>query len=56
MTIWGGCGSFPKLGVPFGGPHNKDYSIFLVYIGVPQFWELPCQGSIQGLHGGLPVL
>ena len=20
-------GGFPKLGVPFGGPYNKDYSI-----------------------------
>ena len=23
----GPYGDFPKLGVPFGGPYNKDYSI-----------------------------
>ena len=32
-------GDFPKLGGPFWGPHNKDYSILGVYIGVPLFWE-----------------
>ena len=31
-------GGFPKLGVPFLGPYNKDYSI-LGYIGVPLFRE-----------------
>ena len=32
---WG----FPKIrGTLFGGPHNKDYSILGVYIGVPLFW------------------
>ena len=36
MLIWG----FPKLGgTCFGGPHNEDYSIFGVYIGVSLFLE-----------------
>ena len=31
---------FPQIrGTFFGGSHNKDYSIFGVYIGVPLFWE-----------------
>ena len=31
-------GSFPKLGVyPFGGPYNKDYSIFGSILGSPFF-------------------
>ena len=34
------CGSFPKLGVPFGGPLQKDYSnYFGVFVGVPLFRE-----------------
>ena len=29
------CGSFPKLGVPFGGPLQKDYSSYFgVFVGV----------------------
>ena len=32
-------GGFPKLGVPFGGPHSKDYSILGSTLGVPLFWE-----------------
>ena len=30
-----GCGGFPKLGVPFWGPNNKDYSIFGSIVGFP---------------------
>ena len=30
-------GGLPKLGVPFGDPHAKDY--IGVYIGIPLFWE-----------------
>ena len=28
-------GGFPKLGVPFWGPHNKDYSILGSILGPP---------------------
>ena len=24
---------------PFGGPHNKDYSVWGSILGVPLFWE-----------------
>ena len=34
------CGGFPKLGVPFGGPSNKDYTILGSIIGVPLFREI----------------
>ena len=27
------CGGFPKLGVPFGRPYNKDYSILGSILG-----------------------
>ena len=48
-------GGLPKLGVPFGGPHNKDYSILesilgspysgkLPYWGPPNLWKLPRLG------------
>ena len=30
-------GDFPKLGIPFGGPHNKDYSILGSILGPPIF-------------------
>ena len=29
------CGSFPKLGYPYGGPYNKDYSILGSILGPP---------------------
>ena len=32
-------GGFPRLKVPLAGPHNKNYNILWVYIGVPLFWE-----------------
>ena len=32
-------GGFPKLGVPFWGPHNKDYCILGSILGVRLFWE-----------------
>ena len=40
--IWG----FPKimgtfLGYLFGGPNNKDYSIFVSILGSPHFGKLP---------------
>ena len=31
------CGGFPKLGVPFGAPYNKDYSILGSILGSPYF-------------------
>ena len=36
------CGGFPKLGVPFGGPFHKDYSILGSILGSPYFGKLPC--------------
>ena len=32
---WG----FPKIRSTFGGPYNKDYSIWGSKFGVPPFWE-----------------
>ena len=29
------CGSFPKLGYPYWGPYNKDYSILGSILGPP---------------------
>ena len=38
---------FPKLGVLFGGPHNKDYSILGSRLGSAYFGKLPNdQGGI----------
>ena len=34
-------GGFPKLGVLFGGPNNKDYSILGSILGSPHFGKLP---------------
>ena len=34
-------GGFPKLGVPFWGPYNKDYSILGSRMGSPYFGKLP---------------
>ena len=34
-------GGFPKLGVPFGGPYNKDYSILGSVLGSPYSRKLP---------------
>ena len=36
------CGGFPKLGVPFWGSQNKDYSILGSILGSPYFGNLPC--------------
>ena len=41
-------GGFPKLGYPFWGPHNKDYSILGSIFGVPLFWEIT-KRSLQNL-------
>ena len=46
-------GDFPKLGVPFGGPHNKDYSILGSILGSPHFGKLPyrdltASGAVYG--------
>ena len=32
---------FPKLGVPFGGPNNKDHNILGSILGSPYFGKLP---------------
>ena len=34
-------GGFPNLGVPFWGPHNKDYNILGSILGFPYFGKLP---------------
>ena len=34
-------GDFPKLGVPFGGPYDKDYTILGSILGSPYFGKLP---------------
>ena len=36
------CGGFSKLRVRFGGPNNKDYSIWGSILGFPYFGKLPC--------------
>ena len=36
-----GIGVFPKLGVPFGGPYNKDYKILGSILGSPYLGKLP---------------
>ena len=47
-------GGFPKLGVPFGGPNNKDYSILGSILGSPYFGKLPYppNPSIEGNQEG----
>ena len=34
-------GGFPKSGVAFWGPNNKDYSILVSILGSPYFGKLP---------------
>ena len=34
-------GGFPNLGVRFGGPNNKVYSIWGSIVGSPYFGKLP---------------
>ena len=41
------CGSFPTLGVPFGGPHNKDYSL-LGQLASQAFWVLSPKPADMG--------
>ena len=38
---------FPKLGVPFWGPENRDYSILGSILGSPYFGQLPFR--VEGL-------
>ena len=44
-----GFGGFPKLGYPFGGPHNKDCSIFGSILGSLYFGKLPFR--VEGFEG-----
>ena len=37
----GTSGAFPKLGVAFRGPNDKDYSILGSILGSPHFGKLP---------------
>ena len=41
-----GIRGFATLGVPFWGPHNKDYSIWGSILGYPCFGKLPNEGSL----------
>ena len=42
-------GGFPVLGLPFLGPHNKDYSILGSILGSPYLGKLPSRSMI-GFH------
>ena len=42
---------FPKLGLSFGRPHNKDYSIAASIFRVPLFWETTMYTSVAGGSG-----
>ena len=44
------CGGFLKLGVPFWGPHNKDYSILGSILGSAYLGKLPRRLCLS-LHG-----
>ena len=44
-------GSFPKSGVPFWGPLNKDYSILGSILGSPDLGKLPFK-DFEGLGFG----
>ena len=37
-------GDLPKLGAPFGGPHNKDFCISGSILGSLSFWETTLSG------------
>ena len=37
-------GGFPKLGVPFWGSQDKEYSILGSILGSPHFGKLPYRG------------
>ena len=42
LKLWyHNLGGFPKLGVTFWGPNNKDYSIWGSMLGSPYFGKLP---------------
>ena len=41
-TVRAHVGVSPKLGVPFWGPNNKDYSISGSILGSFYFGKLPC--------------
>ena len=45
---------FPKLGVPYWGPHNKDYSILGSILGSPYFGKLPYRdnGKMETIYWG----
>ena len=45
-------GGFLKLGVPFAGPYNKDYSILGSILGSPYFGKLPHELEPKLIRGG----
>ena len=49
-------GGFPKQGVPFGGPNNKEYIILEfcdLYWGPPVFWETTICFRLRGQGPGM---
>ena len=50
FRVEGPFGDFPKLGVPFGGPYKKDYSILKSILGSPYFGKLPNPSELN-LYG-----
>ena len=48
--IWG----FPKLGVPFWAPYNKDYNISGSVLGFPYLGKLPYDGALHRGHVRAP--
>ena len=46
-------GGFPKLGLPFWGPNNKDHSIFGSILGSPYLGKPPYVPNARGLIEGM---
>ena len=44
---------FPKLGLPFWGPKNKDCRSLGSILGSPYLGKLPNDGSLIFLFGGI---
>ena len=57
LSLWKALdGGFPKLGVPFGDPHNKDYSILGSTLGSPYFGKLlDLPQGVKGLPQDLGI-
>ena len=56
LLLVGPYGGFPKLGgLPFLGPHNKDYNIFGSILGSPYFGKLPYKLKSNHMSCSLPL-